>query len=233
MPYLPEIRQYRSFAASNFQTVTRDSEEADNYTVRGYFTTFEDPYLLMDGFYESIARTALDNCDMSDVLFQFDHTGDVLARQRNGSLRVGIDEHGGWCEARLDGCQRARDLYESISNGLVVEMSFGFIIDDDDGFEWDEDEDGTIHARITKIRKIFDVSAVSIPANPSTEISARSYAQAAIDAKHEADRIAAEAELAAQEAEKERLAQEKAEAERIAAELVARRKRRARAMQLL
>ena len=232
MPYLPETRQYRSFAASNFQTVTRDSEEENSYTVRGYFTTFEEPYLLMDGFYESIARTALDECDMSDVLFQYDHQGDVLARQRNGSLRIGVDEHGGWCEARLDGCQRARDLYEAISNGLVVEMSFGFILDDDDAFEWDEDEDGTVHARITKIRKIFDVSAVSIPANPGTEISARSYAQAAIDAKHEADRIAAEQERAAQEAEEQRAAEEAAEQERIATEAMSRRKRRARAMQL-
>lgn len=231
MPYLPETRQYRSFAASNFQTVTRDSEEENSYTVRGYFTTFEAPYLLMDGFYESIARTALDECDMSDVLFQYDHQGDVLARQRNGSLRVGIDEHGGWCEARLDGCQRARDLYESIANGLVVEMSFGFIIDED-GFDWDEDEDGTIHTRITKIRKIFDVSAVSIPANGGTEIHARDYAQAAIDAKHEADRIKAEEERAVQEAEEKRLAEEQAEKERIAAEAVARRRRRARAMQL-
>ena len=227
MPFLPGTRQYRSFAASNFQTVSREGEEEDSYTVRGYFTTFEDPYLLTDGFYETIARTALDGCDMSDVLFQYDHTGDVLARQRNGSLRVGIDEHGGWCEARLDGCQRARDLYEAISNGLVVEMSFGFIIDED-GFDWDEDEDGTIHARINKIRKIFDVSAVSIPANGSTEIHARDYVQAAIDAKHEADRIAAEEARAAQEAEEQRLAQEQAEL----AAAISRRKRRARALTL-
>lgn len=231
MPYLPNERQYRSFAASNFQPIQRDEEEAESFTVRGYFTTFDDEYRLFDDFYETVDRKALDAADMSDVVFQYDHSGDVLARQRNGSLRIGIDEHGGWCEARLDGCQRARDLHESIQNGLVVEMSFGFTIDED-GFEWEEDEEGNIHARITKIAKVFDVSAVSIPANPSTEISARSYVQAEVDAKHEAERIAAEQADAERLAEEQRAAEEAAEQERIAAEALSRRKRRAMAMQL-
>lgn len=231
MPYLPNERQYRSFAASNFQPVQRGEQEADSFVVKGYFTTFDDEYRLFEDFYETVDRTALDNADMSDVLFQYDHCGPVLARQRNNSLRIGIDEHGGWCEARLDGCQQARDLYESISNGLVVEMSFGFTIADD-GFEWEEDEDGVIHSRITKIAKVYDVSAVSIPANPSTEISARSYVQAEIDAKHEAERIAAEQAEAERLAEEQRAAEEAAEQERIATEAMSRRKRRARAMQL-
>ena len=231
MPYLPNERQYRSFAASNFQPVQRDEQDADSYTVKGNFTTFDEEYRLFDDFYESVDRMALDDADMSDVLFQYDHCGPVLARQRNSSLRIGIDEHGGWCEARLDGCQQARDLYESISNGLVVEMSFGFTIAED-GFEWEEDEDGVIHARITKIAKVYDVSAVSIPANPGTEISARSYVQAEIDAKHEAERIAAEQAEAERLAEEQRAAEEAAEQERIATEAMSRRKRRARAMQL-
>lgn len=231
MPYLPESRQYRSFAASNFRAIEADGDDSKSFTVAGHFTTFDDPYELCPGFFESISRTALDDCDMSDVLFQYDHAGDVLARQRNGSLRVGVDEVGGWCEARLDGCQRARDLYEAIQNGLVVEMSFGFIIADG-GFEWEEDEDGNIHSTITHIRKIFDVSAVSAPANPSTDIHARSYVDAAIEARDKQLAIEAEQErIAAEQAEAERAA-ELAEQERIAAEAIARRKRRARAMRL-
>lgn len=228
MPYLPESRQYRSFAASNFKPVKREESDQPTYTVEGHFTVFDYEYELCPGFFETVARTALDGCDMSDVVFQFNHSSDVLARQRNGSLRVGIDDVGGWCEARLDGCQRARDIFESIQNGLIDEMSFGFIIDED-GFEWTEDEDGTIHSTITRIAKLYDVSCVDRPASPATEIHARDYAQAAIDAKHEADRIAAE------QAEQERIAAEKAAQERIAAEVaeaLARRKRRARAMQL-
>ena len=79
-------------------------------------------------------------------------------------------------------------------------MSFGFIIDDD-GFEWEEDDEGVIHSRITKISKVFDVSAVSIPANPNTEISARAYLDGAIEAKRKQQEML-------QRAEEERAADE-------------------------
>lgn len=181
MPYLPETRQYRSFKASNFQPVTRDGEGNEpSYRVRGYFTTFNQEYLLFEGTkfwpaeYEQIDRHALDNADMSDVIMQYDHTGPVMARNKNGSLTIGTDYHGAWCEADLSGCQQARDLYESISNGLVTEMSFAFSIahdDDSEGYTTFKDEDGDYHTTITRISKVFDCSAVSIPANPGTDIS--------------------------------------------------------------
>ena len=63
-------------------------------------------------------------------IFQFDHHGMVFARQRNKTLEVGFDDHGGWCQARLDGCAQGRDLYEAITNGLIDRMSFGFTIAD-------------------------------------------------------------------------------------------------------
>lgn len=236
MPFKQEERQYRDFSVSDFAAITRDEQEGEepSYVVRGHFTVWDTPYELYEDFFEEIDSRALDECDMSDVIFQVDHEGTPLARTRNKTLRVGIDEVGGWVEADLGGSQRGRETYEAIQSGLIDRMSFGFIIADD-GFEWEEDEDGVIHSRITKVRKLFDTSCVTWPANPSTDISARSYAQAAIDAKHEADRIAAEQaeqERAAQEAEEQRLAEEQAMQERIAAEMVARRKRRARAMQL-
>lgn len=205
MPYLPDVRQYRSFAASNFQPIEQASaqdEDEKSYRVRGYFCTFNDEYLLYPAIpscdwpatYEQIDRHAFDGCDVSDVIAQFDHSGDVLARTRNGSLKLGFDDHGGYCEMRLDGCQRARDMYESISNGLVVEMSFGFVIADDDdgeGRTYTCDEQGDYHVTITRIAKTYDVSCVSIPANPGTDIESirkRSYMAPII----EADRKAAE-----------------------------------------
>ena len=236
MPFRPEERQYREFAAANFAQEKRDAVldgDSQNYTISGYFTTFRSEYPLAPDFYESIDPHAFDECDMSDVIMQVNHDGFVYARTRNKSLQITFDDHGGHCVADLSGTKQGReDLFEAITNGLIDRMSFGFIIADD-GFEWEEDEDGVVHTRITKISKLFDVAAIcGFPANEGTEIHARSYAQAAIDAKHEADRIAAEAELAAQEAEEQRLAEEQAMQERIAAEMVARRKRRARAMQL-
>lgn len=176
-------REYRSFMAANFANESTDSEP---YVVRGYFTTFEDPYVLYkdwDGndVYEIIDRHALDGTDMSDVIMQYDHKGMVMARQRNKSLTIGIDEHGAWCKASLGGCQASRDLFESIVNGLVDRMSFGFTIADD-GYEWDKDAHTS---RITRISKVYDVSAVSIPANPGTEIHARSYLDGVIEGERQ------------------------------------------------
>lgn len=189
MPYKPDTRQYRSFSAANFQSITPEPQEGEepsnepSYIVRGHYTVFDVEYEIAPGFYESVAPTALDEMDTSDVIFQMDHQGPPLARLRNHSLRIGIDEHGGWGEADLSGCQQGRDIYEAISNGLIDRMSFGFIIADD-GFEWHEDEEGNIHSRITKVEKLFDISCVTFPASEATDISARSYLDGAIEAEH-------------------------------------------------
>lgn len=192
MPYLPNDRQYRTFAADNFRAIEGDGDK-DSYVVRGYFTVFEMEYDLGGDFYETVDSRALDDANMKDVIFQLNHDGAPLARQRNGSLKVGVDSHGGWCEADLGGCREGRDLYESIKNGLVVEMSFGFTIADD-GFEWEEGEDGSIHSRITHVNRVYDVSAVSIPANPNTSISARSYLDGAIEARRKQQEVLRRAE---------------------------------------
>ncbi len=202
MPYKPSARQYRSFAASNFKPITRDDQSESSepsYKVRGYYTTWNTEYELYPrtkfwpAEYEQIDRHALDNADLSDVIFQENHEGSPLARLRNNSLILGTDEHGAWCEAYLGGCQRGRDLYESICNGLVVEMSFGFTIDSNDeseGFTSFKDEEGDYHSTITRISKIYDCSAVSIPANPTTEISEirkRSYLADVIESDRQAE----------------------------------------------
>ena len=171
---------------------------------------------------------------MSDVVLQMNHDGFVYARNRNGSLVITSDEHGGHCVADLSGTKQGReDLYEAISNGLIDTMSFGFTIADD-GWEWTEDEDGVIHTRITKISKLYDVSPIAgFAANPNTEVSARSLYDAAIEARSKmaqaADEAAQETARAAEEAEREQLEEQ----ERIAAQEAAqRRKRMAAALRL-
>ena len=178
-------RQYRNFNAGVFAPV---QDKNDTYRVRGYFTTFNDPYELYDGVYEQIDPHALDGADFSDLIMQYDHRGAVLARLSNRSLEFGTDERGGWIEASLNGCAAARDLYEAIGNGLVTQMSWGFLIADG-GWEYDRE---TRTSTITRVSKVYDVSAVSIPANPGTEIQARSYLDGAIQAALQAERLAAE-----------------------------------------
>lgn len=208
MPFKPQKRQYRSFTASNFQPLKREAVLDDDgneivsdeptYKVRGYWTVFDSEYELFPrtkywpAEYEQIDPHALDDADMNDVVFQENHEGSPLARTRNGSLEIGTDEHGAWCIADLGGCQRGRDLYESIVNGLIVEMSFGFVIDktdDSDGYTTFKDDEGDWHTTVTRIKKVYDVSAVTWPANPATDISEmrkRSYLADVIEADRKA-----------------------------------------------
>ena len=150
----------------------------DGYIVEGYASTF-DPYVLYsDGtteVREQIDPHAFDDADMSDVIFQYDHEGRVYARQSNGTLELGVDGHGLKVRADLSKTEGARQLYEEIRSGMITQMSFAFTVAEDD---YNKRE----HLRTVKrVRKLFDVSAVSIPANPGTEISARSYAEGVIE----------------------------------------------------
>jgi HK97 family phage prohead protease len=146
--------------------------------VEGYAARFE-PYVLYeldDGpIYERFERGCFDNCDMSDVIFQLNHQGTVMARQSNGSLIVEIDENGLFTAADLSRTEAARRLYEEISTGMITKMSWGFIPGE---YEYDSENRTIVHKRV---KKIFDVSAVSIPANQNTEINARSWADGVID----------------------------------------------------
>lgn len=166
-----ERREYRSMPVMAVQRA--EGKETPSYKVRGYASTFEDPYVLFedwdgDPFYEIIDAHAFDEADMDDVIMQYDHMGMVFARTRNNSLSISIDDHGLLVEADLSLTQDSRRMWEAIDTGLVDRMSFCFVIAED-GEDYDK---STKTSRITKITKVYDVSAVSIPANPGTEISA-------------------------------------------------------------
>lgn len=172
---IKENREYR--AAGLFKCVQRAEGSEESYVVEGYATTFEEPYLMYeyeDGLkcYERVDRKALDGADLSDVIFQYDHSGMVYARIRNMTLQLTIDDHGLFVRADLGKTQASRDMYEAINTGLVCEMSFCFTIKEE-AYERDH-ENHTRTRVITRIGKVYDVSAVSIPANPGTEIAARS-----------------------------------------------------------
>lgn len=160
-------REYRSFA------LDVEAQNDENYIVEGYATTFEDPYEMyeIDGikYYEQISRDALKNAIKNDIIFLYNHEGRVFARQKNGTLDVVEDDKGIRIRADLSSTKAAREMYEDIKSGLVTEMSWSFTVDADEF-------DRKTHTRtITRVKKVYDVSAVSIPANPNTSISARDY----------------------------------------------------------
>jgi HK97 family phage prohead protease len=154
-----------------FKRAFEFNKNDEKKTVEGYATTFNQPYLYLDygdkKIYESIDRNALIGADMSDVIMQYDHSGKVLARMSNQTLRLEPDDYGLKIYADLSKSNAAKDLYEEISAGLITKMSWAFTVDK---AEFDENSNTY---KIMKIRKIYDVSAVSIPANNFTEIEAR------------------------------------------------------------
>ena len=219
MPFQPESRQYRNFSVSNFNAVSRDGQEEqdESYNVHGYFCTFNDPYELFPGYYEEIDTNAFDECDMSDVIMQVNHDGHVYARTRNNTLKLSFDSHGGIGDADLGMSKLGREnLYESISNGLVDRMSFGFTIADG-GFEYTVDGDGVYHTRITKISKLYDISAIEgFPANDGTEISARSLQKGINDAIEQKRAAQEQAAKDAEAAEKARISRMRRRAKALA-----------------
>ena len=176
MPSNPN-REYREALA--IKTVRAEEGQEQSFMVEGYATTFNDEYeLLRDGKYvvmEQIDRNAFKDTDMSDVVFMLDHEGRVYARTRNGSLGLEIDDHGLLTRTNLGLTESSRSVYEDIDAGLYDRMSFAFTVKED-VFTEEELDNGDIilHRNITQIGKLYDVSAVSFPANPNTDISARS-----------------------------------------------------------
>ena len=167
-------REYRSM-----ELRAAPQGEEKSYIVEGYATTFDDSYeLFRDGNYivmEKVDRDAFKDTDMSDVIFQIDHEGRVYARTRNKSLSLEIDEHGLKTRTDLGLTESSRSVYEDIDAGLYDRMSFAFTVNRESYEEEDRDDGTVILTRtILGVGKLYDVSAVSFPANPNTDISARS-----------------------------------------------------------
>lgn len=145
--------------------------EAQELYVEGYAARFNSPTVLFewDGneYKEQIARDAFEGAKIDDVIFNYNHQGRVMARTRNKTLQLSIDEQGLFMRARLDGTDEGRSLYRDIQNGYIDRMSFQFTIAqeayDNQNRMW----------TILRIKRLYDVSAVDIPAYDDTSISAR------------------------------------------------------------
>lgn len=139
--------------------------------VEGYAVRFDSPTVLFeyDGieYKEKVARDAFTDTKMDDVIFNYNHSGKVMARTRNKTLQLTIDDHGLFIRARLDGTEEGRRLYDEISKGYIDRMSFQFTVSaqayDRDNHMW----------TLLRIKRLYDVSAVDIPAYDDTSIEAR------------------------------------------------------------
>lgn len=179
-------REYRNMAFE----VKQDGDEP-SFLVEGYASTFERYKLIeIDGedYNEQIQPGAFDEADMTDVVFRVDHEGPVFARASAGTVTLNVDEHGLHQISDLSKTQRGRDLFEDIAAGNYPQMSFAFTVGE-------EHYDAETRTRvIDRVAKVFDVSPVTWPANPTTELHVRDYFEGVIEAERaaEAERLAAE-----------------------------------------
>ena len=175
-------REYRSMMLNIETRAEGEEPEKEERIVSGYASTFEQPYTLYSDDYitlrEVVDPKAFDNTDMSDVIMQYDHRGRVIARTSNNTLEVTPDEQGLFIKADLNGTELGRELYDEIRGGYTNKMSVGFTIDRTERTRT-EMEDGTLDIliRILSVSKLYDVSAVSIPANDGTSISAETRSE--------------------------------------------------------
>lgn len=179
-------REYRNMKIEVREVQNPDEDEQK--IVTGYASTFDEPYKLFDGdgweYWEIVDRGAFDETDMSDVIMQYDHRGRVFARTRNNTLEVTTDDEGLFIEANLGGTEIGRELYEEIRGGYTDRMSFGFTVTGESE-DREKDENGIVKftRHITKVGKLFDVSAVSIPANDGTSIGVDAVSRSLADAR--------------------------------------------------
>ena len=172
-------REYRSM---ELRLAPIEEGVEPSFFVEGYASTF-DPYVLFtrDGidYTERILPTAFDEADLSDVVFRVDHQGRVYARSSAGTVDLWHDEHGLGQRTDLSKTQAARELFADIEAGNYPQMSFAFTV-----AEGGDSYDKATHTRtISRIAKVFDVSPVSFPANPNTQlsVSTRAYFDGVIE----------------------------------------------------
>ena len=151
--------------------VSRDGDELPK--IEGYAAVFNKDSEDM-GFIERIAPGAFKNAlKTSDVRALFNHDSNIiLGRKSAGTLELKEDKKGLFMSVTPPDTQLIRDMVLSpIERGDVTQQSFGFNIKAD---EWKDMDKETPIRTITEVNELFDVSPVTFPAYPDTEVALRS-----------------------------------------------------------
>ena len=169
-------KETRLASISDFKIEMRKDEGADDgkMIIEGYAAVFDSETLIGTedwGFYESIDKRAFEGANMKDVPLKYNHSDAVpiLARTRNKSLELSVDDKGLFIRAELLDTQDCIDMYKRIKAGLIDKMSFAFTVKEEN-----VREGKTPHRKILRFDRIFDVSVVDTPAYDDTSIYARS-----------------------------------------------------------
>lgn len=172
-------KEVRLANISDFKIEMREDEDSKNkMIIEGYAAVFDTETLIGSeewGFYESLDKRAFEGANMKDVPLKYNHNDafPILARTRNKSLTLKVDDKGLFIHAELLDTTQNRDMYKSIKAGLIDKMSFAFTV------KAEEFQKGKIpHRKITQIDRLYDVSVVDTPAYEQTSIYARSLEKA-------------------------------------------------------
>lgn len=176
-----------------FRSLMLTPSKEEDMIVEGYASTFNEPYVLYEDdeikIMEEVDKDAFNYADLSDVIMQYNHKGRVYARNKNKTLELSTDNKGFFIRANLGLTDIGKQLYQEIKGGYTDKMSFSFMVEEEKRNSFfDEEGRENILRIITKIKKVYDVSAVSIPANDMTYISARNFSDGVI-AKIRAERL--------------------------------------------
>lgn len=162
-----ETRETRDFHVAEFRV-----EGEGGNTLIGHAATFDDPYEVWD-FDEQIKKGAFDEAIKDDdVRALFNHNPDkVLGRKKAGTLRLSTDKVGLVSEIDLPDTPTGNEVRTLVERGDVDQMSFAFSVVEE---AWEHKEKGRDLRTIIKA-SLHDVSPVTYPANPKTDIAVRSH----------------------------------------------------------
>ena len=174
--------------AENLQVRSEDGND-EKMIIEGYAVVFDSP--ATHGFTEIVDRNAFNGCDMKDVPLKYNHTDNflILARTRNNSLQLSVDDKGLKIRAELLDTTQGKDIYKCIRSGLLDKMSFAFTVEEE---KWDV---ATDTRTILKIDRLYDVSVVDTPFYDTTSIYARALSTLESE-KEKLENLRAQKELA-------------------------------------
>lgn len=160
--------------AYSFMEIRAETDSRQEKIIEGHAAVFGQKTKIGECFYEVIERGAFPVSALYDVALLVNHDAAQipLARTQSGTMELSVDDKGLAVKARLDveNNPSARSLYSAVERGDLRGMSFAFSVDED---EWQDLRSEMPTRRIKKIKRVYDVSVVTLPAYSETDINAR------------------------------------------------------------